>query len=75
MVDFFGLYLESVIARTAQQAKTISTIILKAKALVVINGKKKGLETKKGMNGIAKRPTKIVFLSICLFMNTIVSQR
>jgi hypothetical protein len=57
-------------ASTAQAAATISTIILHANALVVINGKKRELETKSGTNGIIKSPIKIIPFRIFLFMRT-----
>ena len=69
MMDFFGRYCLSQMAKTTQAAKTISTITLQAKALVVMNGKKKELETRNGTNGMRKSPTKIVFRRICLFID------
>ena len=43
-------------ARIIHAAKITSTIILKAKFLPVINGKKSELEIKSAMNGIKKIP-------------------
>jgi len=71
--DLFGLYSSLRSIRTIQRAKTISTTILKAKALVVINGKNSEEETKNGIKGIRKRPAKIAFLNVCLFIGTIVT--
>lgn len=51
-------------ASSSQAAKTISTIILQAKALVVIKGKKKELETRNGMNGTRKSPVKTTFFRV-----------
>jgi len=56
--------LASRIASNIQAAKTISTMILQAKALVVINGKKRELDTRNGINGTAKSPTKMARFNI-----------
>src|SRR4051812_31904153 len=65
--ETLGRYSGSERARSTQAAKQTSRMILKAKALVVINGKKRLEETKNGINGIIKSPTKISFFGICLF--------
>ncbi len=41
-------------------------------ALVVMKGKKKEEETRKGINGTRKRPVNMIALSVCLFIATIV---
>lgn len=61
--------------RRSHAAKTISTIILQAKALVVMNGKKRALDMRNGTKGIAKRPAKTVifnaFLDIIVYYHPI----
>jgi len=66
--DLFGRYSGASRASKSQQAVTTSTIILKAKALVVIKGKKNELETKKGTNGSRKSPAIATNRSVCLFI-------
>lgn len=56
-----------------QRANTISTTILKAKALVVIKGKNNEEETRNGMNGMKKSPASTALLNVCLFIGTIVT--
>ena len=56
----FGRYDSSLMARTNQVAKIISTMSLKTKALPVINGKKSEEATTNGTNGIANKPVKII---------------
>jgi hypothetical protein len=73
IIDFFGLYSGSMTARIIQRANITSTIILHAKALVVMKGKKREPETKKGIKGTKKSPAKMTFLRICLFINSILS--
>ena len=55
-----GLYTGSIDASTSQAAKMISTMILKAKAFVLMNGKKSEPETKKTVNGSISKPPSIV---------------
>ena len=64
MSDFFGRYSASRRASSIQAAKMISMIIRKAKALVVMKGKKKELETRNGMNGKRKRPMNTIRLKV-----------
>lgn len=56
MMDFRGRYSLFKRARISHAAKIISTIMRKTNALVVMKGKNKELETKKGTKGMAKRP-------------------
>jgi len=70
----FGRYSLSRKARMTHKAKTISTMILNAKFFPVINGKSIDGETKKDINGMAKRPMRIKFLRIlsaCIIEKTI----
>jgi hypothetical protein len=54
--DFFGPLVPPLASKMSHRAKTISTIIRKAKFLPVMNGKKVLLETIRHKNGMAKRP-------------------
>jgi hypothetical protein len=68
IIDFFGLYSGAIAARTTQQAKTSSTIILQAKALEVINGKNKLLKTRNGIKGTQNNPPTTIHHKVFLFI-------
>src|SRR3989344_4752673 len=75
ITDFLGRYSVSTNASDNQATKIISTIILQANTLVVMNGKKKLLETRNGTNGTRKSPENTAVLNICLFIVFILSEK
>ncbi len=73
MIDFLGLYSGTSAASTTHAAKTISTKTLHEKAFVLMYGKNKLLDTKKGINGTTNKPPSTTHLNIFLFIETYIS--
>ena len=73
-LENFGAYFLSKSISANQRAKTISTIILKAKAFPVIKGKKRPLTTYRQINGVIKIRNKLIPRKIFVVMEVILAQ-